>query len=208
MSFQVNRREALFRIGVSIFPFMCKLDAAQGFWNRKDINDWTGDEILQLTTRSPWAVQARVLPNQGKDKGSTHGIEPDVSGGHARNRETGSIPIVAVQEATVVWASARPLVDVLKTHFPPDFANHYVISISNLPLPPGATASLQAKGKESLGAGLIDNIKSGSIFGFTKELLPLSAGDKEAIFSLSSDRYSIRARFDLKEMVYRGELAV
>ena len=36
--------------------------AAQPFWNRKDPDSWTSDEMLQLATRSPWATKARVLP--------------------------------------------------------------------------------------------------------------------------------------------------
>jgi hypothetical protein len=208
MKLQINRRKALIQIGTGLLLNTHPSHAAQGFWARKDISQWTSDEILQIATRSPWAVRARVLPKPGRDKGSTRGIEPAPTPGRSGTRETGSIPVVAVDEVTVVWASARPLMEVLKTHFPPDFVNHYVISISDLPPSPGTTAALETKGRESLGAGLVDNTRSRSFFGFSKELLPLTLADREAIVSISADRYSIRARFDLKEMMYRGELAL
>jgi hypothetical protein len=108
-----------------------------------------------------------------------------------------------------VWASAKPIVEALKSNFPKDFANHYIISISDLPGNLGGTqVSLQTKRKESVGAGIVDRIRNGTIFGFSKELLPLTLADKEAIFTLESDQFSVRARFDLKEMIYRGSLAV
>jgi hypothetical protein len=109
----------------------------------------------------------------------------------------------------VVWASAKPLLDALKSHFPPDFANHYVISISDLPQSvKGIMADLQVKGKASVGAGGVESTRAATLFAFSKELLPLSVGDKEVIFRLETDQFSIRARFDLKDMLYHGTLAV
>lgn len=116
-----------------------------------------------------------------------------------------------------MWESAAPLVDALKTTFPSDFAKHYVIGVEDLPSPgrgkklttENISANL-AKGKDSVDAGPVGSLRGGTvaIFGFSKELLPLSAQDKEVIFSLATEGYSIRARFDLKEMKYHGMLAV
>jgi hypothetical protein len=39
-------------------------------------------------------------------------------------------------------------------------------------------------------------------------LLPLTAADKEVLFTLDTNQFSIKVRFDLKEMMYRGKLAV
>jgi hypothetical protein len=185
------------------------LSAAQGFWNKKDPGAWTSDEVLQLATRSPWAVTARVLPKPGRDRGSTQPNEPEVAGGRSGGRGNGPIPIIQVTEVTVVWASARPLLDALRSSFPPDFANHYVLSVSDLPPKiKDVMATLQTKGGRSVGAGTTDVSRNSMLFGFSKELLPLSLADKEAIFALEADQFSIRARFDLKEMLYRGTLAV
>ncbi|HWF11664.1 MAG TPA: hypothetical protein VG297_24520 [Bryobacteraceae bacterium] len=191
--------------------------AASGFWNKKDPAEWTSDEILQLATRSPWATKARVLPKPGRDKGSTGTFGPDVGGGRGGGRGTGPEPLVAVQEVTVVWESAPPLVDVLRTTFPSDFSNHYVIGVHDLPATAkghgltreNLSANL-AKGHDSVDAGAIDTIRGRTvlIFGFSKELLPLGPEDKEVTFSMATEAYSVRARFDLKEMRYRGMLAV
>jgi hypothetical protein len=191
------------------FALVPLLNAAQPFWNRKDPDAWTTDEVLQLTTRSPWAVSARVLPKPGRDRGSAQAAEPEVAGGRAGGRGTGPIPVVPVNEVVVVWASAAPLLDALKSKFPPDFANHYVISISGLPPNlKGVTADLQTKGKESVGAGAVEPTRNATLFAFSKELLPLSIADKDATFQLETDQFSVRARFDLREMRYHGTLAV
>jgi hypothetical protein len=197
------------RVFLSAFAFAPLLNAAQPFWNRKDPDAWSPDEVLQLTSRSPWAVSARVLPKPGRDKGSTQAAEPEVAGGRAGGRGTGPIPVVPVNEVVVVWASAAPLLDALKSKFPPDFANHYVISIAGLPPnPKGMTAKLLTKQKASVGAGGVEVTRTATLFAFSKELLPLSVADKEVTFQLETDQFSIRARFDLKEMRYHGTLAV
>lgn len=126
--------------------------------------------------------------------------------------------MVPVSEVTVVWESAEPLLDALKSKFSSDFANHYVIGVNDLPKTQGKhpvnqanmQASLQARGKTPVDAGAIEPTQNGQImlFGFSKELFPLTAADKDVIFSVETDQYSIKARFEPKEMVYKGRLAV
>jgi len=193
---------------------------ASDFWNKKSPSAWTSDEILQLATRSPWARTARVLPRPGRDRGSLDNTVPDLAGGNAGGRSgnsrLGEVPVVPVAEVTVIWASARPLLDALKTNFPSDFANHYVIGINDLPATAGSrkvnqesmTATLQARGGKSVDAGSILPMRETVLFAFSKELLPLSPADKEVLFALETNEYSIKVRFDLKEMMYHGLLAV
>jgi hypothetical protein len=196
-----------------------KLFGASEFWNKKDASAWTSDEVLQLATRSPWAKTARVLPKPGRDRGSLQSSGTDISanaGGRSGNQKLGEIPILPVAEVTVVWESAQPLLDALKSSFPRDFANHYVIGVEDLPKEElgrkvnleSMTANLQVRGKDSVDAGAIQQTREVVLFTFSKELLPLSASDKEVIFILDTNQYSIRTRFDLKEMMYRGKLAV
>ena len=185
--------------------------AASGFWNKKDPDSWTSDEILQLTTRSPWATNARVLPKPGRDRGSLQSLAPDIAGGRSGGRGTGPEPVVQVAEVTVVWESAQPLRDALKFRFPADFANHYVIGVDDPPPTRGGRqASLQARGRDSVGAGAEEPTQRGRVvlFAFSKELLPLTARDKDILFTLETDQYSLKARFDPKEMIYRGMLAL
>jgi hypothetical protein len=124
--------------------------------------------------------------------------------------------VIPVDEVTVVWESARPLLDALNTTFPADFANHYVIGVNDLPATQGnkkvnqdsMSASLRARGKDSVDAGGILPSREVFLFAFSKELLPLSVSDKEVLFTLDTNQFSVKVRFDLKEMTYRGKLAV
>lgn len=204
--------------GASLEFATANLFGASDFWNKKDASAWSSDEVLQLATNSPWARTARVLPKPGRDRGSfQHGEGADVAaGGRSGNQKLGEITVVPVDEVTVVWESAQPLLDALKSSFPRDFANHYVIGVNDLPKQElgrkvnleSMTANLQARGKDSTDAGDIEQTREVVLFAFSKELLPLRTSDKEVIFTLETSQYSIKTRFDLKEMMYRGKLAV
>jgi hypothetical protein len=214
-----RRRWVRAATGVGLFA-AADLFGASDFWNKKNPSAWTTDEILQLATKSPWARTARVLPNPGSDRGGLDPRVPDLNGGagggRSGNRKLGEVGIVPVEEVTVIWESAQPLRDALKTTFPLDFANHYVIGVNDLPgmerdrkvNQDSMSASLQIHGKDSVGAGGVLPTRDVVMFAFSKELLPLSAADKEALFTLETNQYSIKTKFDLKEMMYRGRLAV
>ena len=195
------------------------LFGASEFWNKKDPSAWTSDEVLQLATKSPWAKTGRVLPKPGRDRGSFQQPGPDLGGGgtgRGSNPKLGEVPVVPVAEVTVVWASAQPLLDALKSSFPADFANHYVIGVNDIPATEGGrkvnqdsmAANLQVRGKDSTDAGGVLPARGTVLFAFSKELLPLSVSDKEVLFTLDTNQFSVKVRFDLKEMTYRGKLAV
>jgi hypothetical protein len=128
------------------------------------------------------------------------------------------------------------MLDATRETLPTDFANHYVIAVAGLPVEWGldraarghrsdaeqsihlsdlverlqAGATLQAKDKEPEGAGLVRRAPSDEawLFGFSKELLPLTASDKEVEFALKSGPMAVKAKFEPKEMMYRGRLAL
>jgi hypothetical protein len=71
--------------------------------------------------------------------------------------------------------------------------------------------TLQPKGKELAQAGVVQqqtNSNSNLLFGFSKDSLTLTKNDKEVLFSTTLGRLIIRAKFDPKEMLYHGQLAV
>jgi hypothetical protein len=132
-----------------------------------------------------------------------------------------SIPIQGI-DVTVRWESAKPVLEALKTSLPSEFADHYVIGVNGLSNSVSSagkdkeddmldrlkgSAFLQAKGKEAIQPGVVQRSKDGSevLFGFKKEFLPLSASDKDVQFSLNTGQISVKAKFDPKEMVYRGK---
>ncbi len=138
------------------------------------------------------------------------------AGGARRN---GQIPLEA-SAVIVRWESSQPERDATGVPLPEDFEGRYVISVTGLPpeSDPNSipaviyknSAFLQAKGKAPAQAGVVRYTKNGTsiLFGFSKELLTLKASDKDVQFSINTGDVEIRARFDPKEMMYHGELAL
>lgn len=196
------------------------LFAASDFWNRKEPAAWSADEVMRLATKSPWARNARVLPKPHSDRGALDNSVQDLTGNNAEtaggSRKLGEVPVVPVEEVTIIWASGQPIIDALKTKFPADFANHYIIGINDLPKAEGRrkvdldaiTATLQVRGGKSVDAGSVLPGKNTTLFAFSKELFPLNPDDKEVLFSLETNEYSIKTYFNLREMTYHGKLAL
>jgi len=151
-------------------------------------------------------------------------------GGNRSPRQTST-----TYTGTVRWESAQPVLDALKAPLAKDFDGHYVISVSGFPLQSGRRMSesndddsegqpsqdsldnlrqstiLQPKGKELVQAGIVRRDVSNGVvilFGFSRELLPLTPADKEVEFQCKLPRVLVKAKFELKEMLYHGSLAV
>lgn len=155
--------------------------------------------------------------------------------GGGRGRRGGG-PSQAFQ-GTVRWESAKPVLEALKAPLPDTFANHYVIGVSGFPMMSGRPRSedddnrnstaeasearldnlksltfLKPKDKEGAQPGLVlQQPSSGGgtyLFGFSKEMMALTAADKEVTFTTRIGRLDVKAKFNLKEMLYRGDLAL
>lgn len=151
-----TRRSALTVAGACLISWD-SLYAAD-FWNKKDPSQWTGEEIDQLTTKSPWAksVTAQYAPgeNQGYGQGQGYpgGGYPRGGGmggpgigiggigiGMPRGRMGGGRPggsTASNYKGTVRWESAQPIRDALKDPLPEAFAKHYVIAVRDIPYLP------------------------------------------------------------------------
>ncbi|HXJ37796.1 MAG TPA: hypothetical protein VNH18_00885, partial [Bryobacteraceae bacterium] len=71
--------------------------------------------------------------------------------------------------------------------------------------------SLEVKGKESAQAGVVRPAPKAMatwLFGFSKEFLHIDASDREVQFTLHTAFLSLRAKFDPKNMIYHGKLAL
>jgi hypothetical protein len=191
---------------------------AKDFWETKDPSTWTDEEILSLTSKSPWARLAVA-----DYKGADDPVGAAIPGGASGRGQSGP----ATPNIHVRWESAQPILDALKTRIPPEFDGHYVLGVTNLPLarPSGRAgstapddlleraqngATLEVKGKGTVESGVARRARVGGgiLLGFAKDVLPLAATDREIIFGLTMERFSLKAKFDGKEMVYRGKLAV
>ncbi len=129
-------------------------------------------------------------------------------------------------KGTIRWESARPILEAMKSKIPDPLANHYVISVSGIPTSGSYRRSededadldrikgvtfLEPKGKRDVQPGIVQTQPSsvGSVlFGFSKEILQLSEDDKEVLFTTTFGHLNLKAKFTLKDMMYRGELAV
>ena len=70
-------------------------------------------------------------------------------------------------------------------------------------------ATLQVKGKDQGEAGIARRARIGSImFGFSKDYLQLTPEDREIVFSLDTEQFSLKTKFDTKDMTCHGKLAV
>jgi hypothetical protein len=189
------------------------------FWNKEDPAHWTSAEIQRLLTDSPWAKGIDVhLPGEGP------GADPERSSGRRGRGSSGSVPNPELKPkfpGTVRWASAKPILMALKMELPHELAGHYVISVSGVPVISGTSAddsfedlkqvtSLQIKGKEAIQPGIIQanpEDTSTVLFGFLPSMVEVS-GEKAASFSTKLGPLDVRAKFNLKEMHYRGELSL
>ncbi|MDP9168975.1 MAG: hypothetical protein M3N54_00035 [Acidobacteriota bacterium] len=72
------------------------------------------------------------------------------------------------------------------------------------------SATLSAKAKDPEVADLVVQTadKQSLIFGFSSHALPLAAGDKDLQFTMKLGAMTLKAKFDTKEMMYKGELAI
>ena len=157
-------------------------------------------------------------------------------GGGGRGRGRGR-PQAESVKGTVRWESAKPILEAIKTPLPDAFANRYVISISGFPLYSDSHSRsqddsetnssnsnadmlerlksltyLEPKGREGAQPGVVQQQPSAGsrsiLFGFSKEMLALKAEDKEVSFSTKLGTMLVKTKFNLKEMLYRGDLAL
>src|SRR5437879_3003140 len=84
----LTRRDAI-RIGLGIATPAWAF-SSKDFWNDKPPSDWTGSEVQELLTRSPWAKETSVSYNGGP--GSAGGRRSGGYGGGGIGGIGGGIP--------------------------------------------------------------------------------------------------------------------
>ncbi len=267
----LSRRGILLLASGTAVELWNRADAGESdFWNKKDPSQWSSEEIDKLTSKSPWAKEVTASPSEsgrgmgrggrGGGMGRMGGMGiPGVGGGgmgypggggmgYPGGGGPGGYPGGGGGErpmqwrGVVRWESAQPVLDALKTPLPEALANHYVISVSGIPLlarrrrrsesgddtettvSQGASDDLlerlqgltylEPKGKSPAQPGIVQQSLTVSrdtrtiLFGFSKELLQLSADDKEVTFSTEFGPMRFKVKFTFKEMQYHGKLAV
>jgi hypothetical protein len=218
-----TRRHILTLTGAGLASGFRLSAAGADFWNRKDPAEWSAEEIEKLMTRSPWAREVRAEPGMGSPRGLRH--------------KSGKMPsqkMIAPYKGTILWESARPIRDALKTPLPEVLAGQYVLSVNDIPLSKSESAddddadgartappspldklkgltTLHVNGKDSIQAGVVQQQTGNGavyLFGFSKEGLAIAKDDKEVVFETHMGKLVFTARFAPKEMLYHNDLAV
>jgi len=213
--------------------------ATQEFWEKKPPAEWTTEEIDRLITKSPWAKEESAEYAAPENGNGAKGAMPKIAfPGGVRNRGGGGGGRrggTTSYEGIVRWESAAPILAAMKAPLPEQFAEHYVISVTGLPLFGAAInqangeepqrrpteddaydklkqfTRLEPHGRDGVQAGVVHRQVSSNasfLFGFSKETLQLTAADKEFIFSTNLGQLAVKAKFELKDMLYHGELAI
>ncbi len=210
------------------------LPFADEFWNTQAPENWTPDQIEELTNKSPWAkpVTASIPANSPLSNGGGvgGGRRGRMSTGGTTSRGAGSSTGSGSPKFTGVvrWASAKPIRLALKLQFPPSLAEHIVISVSGLPIVSGhggdddssnsndafdglkQQTSLKVGGKEAVQPGVIEpdkNETSTLYFGFLPQMLELD-GDKTVTFTTTMEPLHVKVKFETKQMKFKGEIAL
>jgi len=201
------------------------------FWNTKQPADWTPEEIDEMITRSPWAKPGSISFTGGVGGAVAPRMTRYGNVRAGRGTQTSGPPIGDVKQdfrAIVRWDSSLPIRDALKIRPSSAIEKFYVLAVSgDLPMigrrnddDPAADdrtvemlkqySKLERKGDPIYLEDALTtptNYPGGpaTLFYFSRgdSILP---GDKQVTFSTKFGPYEVKAKFTLKEMVYRGKL--
>jgi len=230
----VTRRNWIVLTGAGIASWRDLWGFGKEFWQSKDPAEWSADEISRLLYKSPWAKT--VTAERVKTQKSTLPSDPMPPPMNPRGRSTGlgnprtrvpgsskgpSTKTVTTYTGQVVWESAPPVRTALKSKLPDGFEGQYVIGFSGVPLAKteskGALehvrqlTSLHTKDHQPLeAAGLKVLHENGTVylFGFSREGLAITKEEKEVVFTTHMGNLAFTAKFNPRDMMYHGELAV
>jgi hypothetical protein len=132
--------------------------------------------------------------------------------------------------ALVRWESALPVTAAEKKTAPAEAGQAYIISVSGLPNRPNNSAdedddraermsgmikqytSLERKGKDSISpdhADFTEDVDGGIWrFAFPRSGNPITVEDKEVTFTTRVGRNTLKAKFSLKDMMYKDQLSL
>lgn len=217
----MTRREAILA-GLAIPAWA---SSASEFWNEKKPADWTDDEVRQLLNKSPWAKDASISYNSGFGGTSARSSS---GGSNGRSSRRSSVPqgspsadpgSLLQYSAVIRWESALPIRQA--THR--DALADYVVSVSGqIPTvahrDPDETEMSRQQRLEMLKEFTRLDRRADPIFLSRVEAQgaatwfyfprrePIKLEDRQITFMTKFGPVEIKAKFPLKEMVYRGKL--
>jgi hypothetical protein len=198
--------------------------AAKEFWDEKFPEDWTAAEIKRVLNDSPWAQNASVKFNGGPGgavgfsrTGAYSPADQVMYNGSNATASPGTF------HALVRWASAKAVCAAEKGT--PDGASQFYMLAMTGDFPDAAkptdgeaaTAPLERaemlrtytkldrKGDGPIYLDHIQAIAGGEMYYFSR-MDPITPSNKEITFSTKMGPLEFKAKFVLKDMVYRGKL--
>jgi len=137
----------------------------------------------------------------------------------------------------VVWQSAKPVLDAHPIILGDKLADRYVVAVTgipprvlvaavgrggrgrgntaegpppdpNAPLKQGVTLTVKGKPPQTADVVMSTNNNATVFFGFPKNVLALQPADKEVEFIIKLGGLTAKVKFNLKDMMYREELAI
>jgi len=207
---------------------------AKDFWNEKKPPDWTEDEIQQMLTKSPWARDASIFDTAAHKGLSSAPRVGTFNRRRAVTSATPGSPrpsegSLASWNAIVRWDSALPVRDALRAQKTPDVEENYIIAlVGDIPgvgVPSDDDAPEERQQKLSV---LKENTRlerkddplelqrvkiaprtprspAGTWFYFSR-VFPLTLEDKQVTFVTKVGPLEVKCKFNLRDMLYRGNL--
>jgi hypothetical protein len=207
----ISRRELL------ILTLAARLNASDSdFWNKKQPSAWSPEEIERLLTQSPWAKEITPtytsLPPPPTDR-RPWGENPPIYGGPVKPPRS----LKAPYQATVRWESADPIRSAQKAALPAAFSDYHVVGIyfsyatrkdlGSKPLE-NLQQSAVLTGTSAVDAEMVKvhpQIMDGFLIGFPKTS---TRGVRQFEFSCRIGFLALKAKFNIGEMLYHGQLAL
>lgn len=212
----ITRRNAL--IAALGIPSLAQLQAASDeFWNKKNPQDWTPEEVKEMLNASPWAKPASIsynnkardifdIPYGGAVTGTSHNEPP------SKTADAGFHGVVR-------WESANTIRAVAKGNAGDDIAHFYILAlIGDFPSAGSSGGEsegrqqmlreftkLERKGDSPIYLDHVEPLARGTLFFFSR-IEPIRLSNKEITFTTKMGPLEIKAKFPLKEMMYRGKL--
>ena len=196
----------------ALFVLACSVGLSADFWETRPFTDWSDKELQKLTSDSPWSRKVTVVLD-------------------TRGRPGGLASTPSTLTLTISWRSALPMKQALVRNqvgldrpIPPASQlilerqeEFYVVSLSGLPMAYSrATGSLKneeaflqrAHGAPiSPSSTIIEPLKDTVILLFAfPRTDSITLKDREVEFVARLGQIVIRQKFNLKSMVFHGEL--
>jgi hypothetical protein len=224
----MTRRTALWLMAgapLAAGPFAA---APREFWNETDPSRWTPEEIEQMLNDSPWAKRASIslhdsapgfgAPNLGGISRSGR-IGGTARGGTSKAPDADSGKVTF--QAVIRWESARPVRAAEKLGGVEEPDAYVLTAVGDFPNSGSANddpaereqreamlreyTRLERKGDSPIYLERTQPIAAGIRFYFSR-LEPITAANKEITFATKMGPLEMKAKFPLKDMLYRGKL--